>query len=216
MLTQTCQFAILGESGNSWHKGYKRMNVNIGKVAQLGVNSFGQNEDKNARARRMRAYWADSKNAVLHPIGRFLASVIDNDGTTLADLVVKGETVTIDSVTLATGEVLPVVPAARISLQTTATVWGCPACRSAHGSGVYPSRTKDIDAANLAHNKWFYNPATRQIHVISDTCWGTYVKAMGAITDARFKAPVIVPQVDPLPDTPEAPTPTPSSGGRRR
>ena len=191
------------------------INVNIGKVATLGVTSFGQNEDKHARQRRMRAYWADANNAVLHPIGRFLANVIDNDGTTLADLVLAGETVVIDSVTMATGEVLPVVPPARISLQTTATVWGCPACRSAHGSGVYPSRTKDIDRDNLMHNRWFYNPQTKAIHVISDSCWGTYVKALGAITDARFKAPVIVP-TEPVPAEPVPAEPVPADGGKRR
>jgi len=67
--------------------------------------------------------------------------------------------------------------------------WGCKACHSAHGSGVYPSR--EVSAKLLRKNKFFYNPATRELFTISDSCWVDYVTALGAETEQRFASPVV-------------------------
>lgn len=76
-----------------------------------------------------------------------------------------------------------------MSLANMPRTWGCKACHSAHGSGVYPSR--EVSAKLLRKNKFFYNPATRELFTISDSCWVDYVTALGAETEQRFASPVV-------------------------
>jgi hypothetical protein len=138
-------------------------------------------EDRKAREARMKLFWADKGNATLYNIGRLLA--VNVQGKTLAERLVNGEEFEMESIQTVNGQVLPLVPGFKLSLKTL-SVWGCPACRSAHGSGVYPSREADVDL--LTENKFFYNPVSRSLFTISSTCWGDYVKAIGAATKERF------------------------------
>ena len=48
------------------------------------------------------------------------------------------------------------------------SLWGCPFCGSAHGSGVGVSRSINVSA--LEGNQFYYNPLTQQLFTISATC----------------------------------------------
>jgi hypothetical protein len=176
------------------------MKLQLVKVSNPLKASFGQNEDRKARETRMKGFWADKANACLYPLGALL-SVLVKPGQRIADLIADGKgSVTIDSVVLSTGQELPVNPPQVLSISTCVHGWGCPACHSAHGSAIYPSRgTEDAsgnrvpDADGLASNKWYYNPTSKQVFVISDTCWNAYVKALGAATPKRFTVPELTP-----------------------
>jgi hypothetical protein len=158
------------------------MTITVTAVKAVGKNNkAGQNEDKASRITRMKRYWDEKQNAVLYNLGQLLATKAGD--TTLAEQVVAGEELVIDRLTMPNGTVLVLDPVLKISLKNVPR-WGCPACHSAHGSGVYPSR--DITVKGLKRNSWFYNPATKQAFVISDSCWDDYVKAFGAATQARF------------------------------
>jgi hypothetical protein len=87
------------------------------------------------------------------------------------------------------GHTLPLAADTVLSLATV-SVWGCPACRSAHGSGIYPSRA--VSAMNLATNKFYYRPSDQRLFTISNSCRKKYVKDLGADTPARFAA--VIPQ----------------------
>lgn len=148
--------------------------------------TFGQNESESDRLARMRQYWQSKDNAVLVPLGQLLAMPFDAKRT-VAEVVAGGGEVTIDKLQMPDGKVLEVSPAQVISLKTCADKqhgWGCPACSSAHGSGIAPSR--DVTVDGLARNQWYYNPASKQLRVISDTCIDKYCHAFGAVTPARF------------------------------
>lgn len=148
---------------------------------------FGQNEDRKAREKRMKAFWASAVNVVVNPIGQLLAAIVD--GKTLATHLVEGQEIELDHV-MSNGTRLDLPAGFKLSLAAL-SVWSCPACRSAHGSGVYPSREKD--ATRLARNKFYYRPADKALFVISDTCFSDYVKGIGANTDARFVKLVAAP-----------------------
>ncbi len=88
------------------------------------------------------------------------------------------------------GVKLPLQAGFKLSLGTLVASWACPACHSAHGSGVYPSR--EVSAKILASNRFYYRPADKALFVISDTCFAQYVKGIGAYTDKRFIVPTPV------------------------
>lgn len=166
------------------------MNITLKAVSPIGRANFGQTEGRKARMIRMKAFWADKANAVLHPLGSLLACEVSK-GVRIADVLASGKGVVIDRVTLVSGQVLPVDPPQTISMATCAHGWGCIACHSAHGSGIPPSRTPDSkpDPDGLVTNRFFYHPVTRQVFSLSMSCWGEYVQGLGAVSDARFAAP---------------------------
>lgn len=157
------------------------MKLNLIVVAPKSTAGAGQNEPREQREVRMKAFWAAAENTILHPVGRLLAQ--EHDGETLAQMLVDGEVLEMDAVTV-DGKELSLQPGFALSLKNVSQTWGCPACRSAHGSGTYPSR--EVSAKLLASNKFFYRPADRALFAISDTCWTDYVKGLGAATPARF------------------------------
>jgi hypothetical protein len=161
------------------------MKLNPVVVASKQGPAFGQNEARADREKRMKAFWASPNNATLYPVGRLLAVMADKDRS-IADVLADGGEIEMDSITV-DGKQLPLLPGFKLSIATMPGTWGCPACRSAHGSGVYPSR--DVSAKLLASCKFYYNPADKALFTISETCWGDYVKALGAATEVRFHSP---------------------------
>jgi hypothetical protein len=155
-------------------------------ATRTGAFGVGQNEKLSARIPRMTAYWQDAANAVLYPVGNLLSVSIGN-GRTLADVIASGEEVELGDSIEVEGVKLPLQDGAKLSLANLAQSWGCVACRSAHGSAVYPSR--EVSVKGLKENKFFYNPATRALFVISDTCWKDYVVKLGAALPTRFMGP---------------------------
>lgn len=159
------------------------MNITVSPkvVAVSPVAKSGglQAESKSDRLERMRQFWSSKDTAVIWYVGQLLACMAE-DGRSLAAHVYDG-----DSITLTSLEVLTVTNQSRtlelaepliISIETTADKangWGCPACHSAHGTGVSSSHAKK-SVPGLEHNHWYYNPSTKRLFVISDTCHSTY------------------------------------------
>jgi hypothetical protein len=150
------------------------MKLNNFNVNSSPAKSGFTKEKRDARERRMRAFWASSENAIIWEVGRLLAH--ETSEGTLANLVLNGEVLEMDSL-ISNGRTLPLAQGFRISMSTI-NVWGCPVCQSAHGSGVGPSSEKN--AVLFAKTKWYYNPKTKLLFTISETCWGSWVKAIGA------------------------------------
>lgn len=148
------------------------------------------NEDSDARLARMRAFWQDTSNAVLYPIGRLLALAVA--GKTLAEHLLAGESIELETVTAPNGVTLPLK---NTVLALKSPTWLCPACKSAHGTGIAPSKKQK--RSGLEQNEWYYNPATQTIFVISNTCRKVYCTDLG-VTDKRFPA---APTADPIPVT---------------
>jgi hypothetical protein len=172
------------------------------KIAAPGKSGGKSNEDRKGREVRMRNFWSHGDNAQIFNLGKLLS--INVEGKTLAELLVQGQELELSNITAVNGVVLPLQPNFKLSLKTLA-VWGCPACRSAHGSGVYPSR--ETDAELLAANPFYYNPKTKALFTISRTCWGDYVKGLGAAT--RFvEVPDVKPAAKPVTKTQTAPATT--------
>lgn len=174
------------------------------KITNLTVSTvptskaFG-GESKAARVARMKSYWSDKSNAVLLSVGRLLAQSFN--GKTLAAHVLAGETLELPAVSV-NGQSYPLADGFQISMANIKT-WGCPACHSAHGSGVGTSR--DRNEGLLASNAFYYNPASKTLVTISDTCFSNYVVALGANKAERFVA------VLPMASTLVPATPAPKS-----
>jgi hypothetical protein len=120
----------------------------------------------------------------LYPMGKLLANTIG--GKSLAQHIADGEVIEMDTVSG-----FPLNPGYVIGLKSDgkSTVivgdWACPACKSAHGSNVFPSK-KGIKVKGLLSNRFYYNPATKELFSISDTCFETYVAEKGEATKERF------------------------------
>lgn len=178
--------------------------VSVTAVAKVVGATFGQNESVDARVARMQAFWKAPENAILYSVGKLLAQKADATRT-LADVMVTGEEIELSSVNLG-GKELPLVPGFAMSLANAVKVWACPACRSAHGSKIYPSQI--LSASNLAKNNFYYRPSDKALFVISDTCWSDYVVKLKAAKPERFLASV--PALVPVP----AQGPAPQKGGK--
>lgn len=164
------------------------MKLNPVVVAPKSFSGTGQNERKSVRVARMKAYWQSADNAILYPVGKLLALAV-GVGRILADVIASGESIEMESIQV-DGKTLPLQPGFSLSLANMPNTWGCPACRSAHGSGTYPSR--EVSAKGLASNRFFYRPSDRSLFVISDSCWSEYVEALNAATPDRFVSPATV------------------------
>jgi len=167
------------------------MNLDLTQAEKLC--SFGSSkESRSARMNRMRAFWAAPENHELFTIGELLAE--KDEGRTIAERIVAGEDIPIETISV-NGSALPLAAGFRLSLNSISS-WACPACHSAHGSGIFPSR--DTNTAGLERCKFYYNPRTRCIFTISNTCWRRYVEELGVRDQfidvpASFQPPVTEP-----------------------
>lgn len=161
-------------------------------AVSMPVTSRGASgEDRTTREARMRSFWADPSNAVLYPAGKVLAIVAEpatknKAARTVADILASGESVEMNAITI-DGVTLPLADGFELSIANCFQTWGCPACHSAHGSGIAPSRK--VDTILLATCKFFYRPSDKTLFTISSTCWGDYVQALNACSPKRFISP---------------------------
>jgi hypothetical protein len=139
-----------------------------------GSTGNANNEKRTDRVKRMTAFWSNPLNAVLIPVGRILGGTVG--GKTLAQWMADGEVIELDHV-VSEGIKLELPKGFSMHLRNVHSTWGCPACLSAHGSAVAPSR--QVDADGLAGNKFYYRPADKALFSISDTCWKQYCTALG-------------------------------------
>lgn len=168
---------------------------------KASVKGAGQNEKRGERIARMERFWKDGVNGVLIAVGTLLGYKVDDK--TLAEYIASGEDVTLTEVNVE-GVILPLADGGlTLNLANMPSTWGCPACRSAHGSGTYPSR--EVSAKLLSNNRFFYRPADRALFVISESCWSEYVVGMGAHTPARFRSARSIPKQVTAPAKQEAP-----------
>jgi len=139
--------------------------------------SIGGREDKEARENRMRSFWSDPSNKQVYTVGRLLAMTVDG-GKTGAEILASGGQIEIGETDLVVnGRTLPLPAGFTLSLNNLESVWGCPACKSAHGSGKRSSR--EVSSKLLADVRFYYNPQTKALFSISSTCYGDYVKGLG-------------------------------------
>jgi hypothetical protein len=94
-------------------------------------------------------------------LGRLLTKT--KNGKTLAQCLAEGEEIGRDALDFA----YPLPEQFRLSLESV-SLWGCPFCGSAHGSGVGVSRS--VSVLGLESNQFYYNPLTQQLFTISATC----------------------------------------------
>jgi hypothetical protein len=185
MLTLTQMLVMILLSSGSEPIKVIHMKLTSVSVPMTSGRSFGQNENSKDRLTRMRLFWQDKANAVLFPVGKLLSAQASKTQT-IADVLASGGEVEMDSITVG-GKVLSIAPShQKLSLSNAPTTWACPACRSAHGSGIYPSQKVDADL--LADNKFFYRPSDKVLFSISVTCWRDYITALGANTPERFRS----------------------------
>ena len=97
----------------------------------------------------------------LFQVGKLLAAV--HNDKTLAQRLAEGEEIGRDALNFQ----YSLHEQFRLSLQSI-SLWGCPFCGSAHGSGVGVSRS--INVPSLESNQFYYNPLTQQLFTISATC----------------------------------------------
>jgi hypothetical protein len=151
----------------------KLTNFTVSTTTTVPTGTFA--EKRVARIARMKAFWADKQNKTIYVIGRLLAH--SHEGKTLAAHLIDGVEFEMDSIQ-SNGRVLPLQAGFKLSLKTLSG-WGCPVCKSAHGTGIHPSPKADADL--LGNCKFFYNPTTKALFTISDNCWSDYVKDLNAV-----------------------------------
>ena len=149
------------------------------EVEETGLAPSGTHRAGNNPA-TMLAFW--TVIFAIWKIGKFLARPIGKgtDALRLADVLAAGKTVRGIKSIKAFGHVLPIEPAFDLSIATV-KYWGCPACQSAHGTGIGSSGSysKLPNADNLAFdNDFYYIPSQQRIVTISKTCYKHYVKGM--------------------------------------
>ena len=150
--------------------------INVSAIATKSGKASGKRETKTEKEARIRAeFWNDGKHTSLISVGNLLATT-KVSGQPIANLIAQGQVWRPTEVTI-DGFTFPLLPGFEVSLETMRSHWACPMCNSAHGSGVGVST--DVKSKGLAINKWFYNPATLELHTISNTCYDDYVKGLG-------------------------------------
>ncbi len=155
------------------------MKLNLSTVDIPGLNCpnglSSYRESQPAREERMRAFWNAPENRQIWKVGKLLSQ--KHERKTLAQYVIS-EGIELDKISI-NGNTLPLEPGFKLSLDSILN-WGCPACHSAHGSGVWPSTS--VNAGNLERCEFYYNPETRLLFTISKTCWDDYVEKLGAVS----------------------------------
>jgi hypothetical protein len=135
----------------------------------------GQNESADDRLARMTEYNEDKDNQLLWEIGTFLSRPYDAKRN-LAQAIVDGETIEIDADGIVMNGTTIYLQGGMELSQDTFLEFACPACNSLHGSNLYPS--KGLSAKNLAINKFFYNPTTHKMFIISNSCLTQYFEGI--------------------------------------
>jgi len=141
------------------------------------ATAIGGREDKEAREGRMRTFWSDPSNKQVFYVGKLLSMSVDGGETGASILASNGQVEIGETDLVVNGRTLPLPAGFTLSLANLESVWACPACKSAHGSGVRSSRAVDVKL--LADCKFYYNPQTKALFTISSTCFGDYVKGLG-------------------------------------
>jgi hypothetical protein len=135
----------------------------------------GQNESADDRLARMTEYNQDKDNQILWEIGTFLSRPYDGKRN-LAQAIVDGETIEIDPDGIVMNGTTIYLQGGMELSQENFLEFACPACNSLHGSNLYPS--KGLSAKNLAINKFFYNPTTHKMFIISNSCLTQYFEGI--------------------------------------
>lgn len=155
-----------------------------GTVSQ-GVRGLGgNNESEDVRIGRIADYFGQKSSKGFLVLGKLLAMVTPN-GKTLAARIAAGESIPLTKLTL-NGATIELPAGFVLSMDTVGSgdnPWGCLACRSAHGTGIAPSKRVDIKL--LESNKFYFNPETRHLFSVSASCWTKYILAEKA-TDSRL------------------------------
>jgi hypothetical protein len=151
------------------------MSINIDSLNFDGASSRGSGrESSEDRENRMRAFFARPENKVITEVGKLLATQV-TPGVTLAMHIADGEKLDLKTSINIKGVTVKLAANQTLSLDTLAN-WACPACHSAHGSGYASS--SEISAKLLATNRFFVD-GNGKLFTISNTCFGSYVKALG-------------------------------------
>jgi hypothetical protein len=137
---------------------------------------FSHKESRQARIERTLG-----GTGALFRVGRLLATV--KNGKTLAQHLAEGEEIGRDVLDFP----YPLHEQFRLSLPAI-SLWGCPFCGTAHGSGVGVSRS--VNVASLESNQFYYNPLTQQLFTISATCLKKQPGLAERLTDLPAQATV--------------------------
>lgn len=142
------------------------------------------NESEDKRLARLAAYFRIPGK--LYSVGYLLASVVNGKSIAAHIEADNAYSKVLKTVTI-NGTRYPLRDGYTLSLATCRTPtksdgtpsdtphWGCLACGSAHGSGIYPSKGNP-KAKGLVTNQFFYSVESRDMFCISDTCWKTYIR----------------------------------------
>lgn len=144
--------------------------------------SKGGFEKQDDRDSRMKAF-LNSEDRFLK-VGRLMGK--SHNGQVIAEIVLDGGSVDLPTSIKLNGQVYPLKPGQTLSLETIDS-WGCPACRSQHGTGVRPSPR--VNPVALAQVDFYYAPKSQLIFSVSASCWGQYVKGLGFVK--KFVTPKV-------------------------
>ena len=155
--------------------------INVTATATKQGTNPGRRESKSEKEARIRTeFWGNARNTSFISVGHLLATTKVN-GQPIANLIAQGQVWRPTEVSIE-GFTFPLLPGFEVSIETMRSHWACPMCKSAHGSGVGVST--DVKSKGLAINRWFYNPATLELFVISNTCFDDYVKGLAMTSRA--------------------------------
>lgn len=146
---------------------------------------------------RFTAFWTDTSN-VLYPVGQLLATVVS--GKSLAQWLIDGEAFGLTHIDIA-GTAYPLAEGFSLSLASLDS-WHCEACKDVHGVKGWPKKPANVKL--LAHNSFYYDPANLSLHVISDTCFGLYVRDILVTKMGEGLERCSVPKAKATPATPRA------------
>lgn len=164
-----------------------KFTINIPDHATVSANTgtrTSPGDPLESRVRAMVAYWEDPKNSEFWPIGRLLSAPYGQG--TLASAILAGiEIPALNSIHVKGRELVLAEPLV-LSIATISQ-WGCIVCKSAHGSGVSPSKERNRNHAVLASNVFWYNPQTQRLFTVSDTCYAQYVRGVDPNSKPKYK-----------------------------
>jgi hypothetical protein len=140
--------------------------------------------DKAKVEAEVRLFFA--KNATILKLGNLLA-VKQADGKTLAEVLATTGKVTVPRIKLNDGSVMAPSNVQELTFDNIGE-WGCPACGSAHGSGMGSSNA--IKVSGLQSIEFYYGVESKTLFTVSRTCFGDYVKATGLYKQIVDRLPV--------------------------
>lgn len=158
------------------------------------------NESEDKRLHRLEGFFGQ-KGLTLYSVGNLLAAKVD--GKSIAARMAEDNTYALPMASISiNGQSYQLREGFVLSIDTCRTptnadglamelppVWGCLGCGSAHGSGIAPSKGKPKQSG-LESNQFFYCVQTRDLFVISNNCYKSYVTDAG-----RSKSIKVAPKV---------------------